>query len=39
MAYGFWPPPEGPVDFTQVQAMAKQHGAVEILGPPPFEPA
>jgi quercetin dioxygenase-like cupin family protein len=29
---------EGPVDFTRVQAMAKQHGAVEILGPPPFEP-
>jgi uncharacterized protein YjlB len=30
---------EGPVDFARVQAMAKQTGAVEILGPPPFEPA
>jgi hypothetical protein len=26
----------GPVDFARVQAAAKEHGGVEILGPPPF---
>ena len=30
---------EGPVDFARVQAMAKETGATEILGPPPFESA
>jgi quercetin dioxygenase-like cupin family protein len=27
----------GPVDFARVQAAAKESGATEILGPPPFE--
>jgi quercetin dioxygenase-like cupin family protein len=27
---------DGPVDFARVQASAKEHGGVEILGPPPF---
>jgi len=27
---------DGPVDFARVQASARQHGGVEILGPPPF---
>jgi len=27
---------DGPVDFGRVQAAAKEHGGVEILGPPPF---
>jgi quercetin dioxygenase-like cupin family protein len=27
---------DGPVDFGQVQASARQHGGIEILGPPPF---
>ncbi len=27
----------GPVDFARVQESAKQTGATEILGPPPFE--
>ena len=30
---------EGPVDFARVIAMAKQTGATDILGPPPFERA
>ena len=28
---------EGPVDFARVQAVAKQTGATQILGPPPFK--
>jgi quercetin dioxygenase-like cupin family protein len=28
---------EGPVDFARVQQFAAQTGAVDILGPPPFE--
>ena len=27
---------DGPVDFARVQAAAKEHGGVEIIGPPPF---
>jgi len=30
---------EGPVDFERVQAMAKETGATEIFGPPPFDHA
>jgi quercetin dioxygenase-like cupin family protein len=26
----------GPVDFDRVEASARQHGGIEILGPPPF---
>ena len=33
------PDASGVVDFGRVQESAKQHGAVDILGPPPFEPA
>jgi len=29
--------PPSPVDFTRIAAAAKQTGAIEILGPPPFE--
>jgi len=29
----------GPVDFERVQASAKEHGGVELLGPPPFSTA
>jgi len=32
------PDAPGPVDFERVQESAKQHGAVDIIGPPPFEP-
>jgi quercetin dioxygenase-like cupin family protein len=31
--------PPLPVDFARVAAAAKQTGAIEILGPPPFQPA
>lgn len=30
-------PPEGPLDIGRIAAAAKRTGAVEILGPPPFE--
>jgi quercetin dioxygenase-like cupin family protein len=30
---------DGPVDFAVVQASAKEHGGVELLGPPPFAAA
>lgn len=31
--------PPLPVDFARVAAAARQTGAIEILGPPPFQPA
>jgi quercetin dioxygenase-like cupin family protein len=30
---------DGPVDFARVLAAAKEHGSLEILGPPPFAAA
>jgi len=30
---------DGPVDFERVQASAREHGGVELLGPPPFAAA
>lgn len=32
-------PPNVPLDIPRIQASAERHGCVEILGPPPFEPA
>ncbi len=29
-------PPAGPLDIARIQAAAERHGAVRILGPPPF---
>ena len=28
----------GPVDFERIYASARQHGGIELLGPPPFTP-
>jgi hypothetical protein len=28
---------DGTIDFARVQASAKQHGGIDIVGPPPFD--
>lgn len=32
-------PPEAPLDIPRISASAERHGAIELLGPPPFAPA